>query len=234
MAEAHSGTMSLTFSSLFRSTEHKAGPKNNETETRLDYPHASEEQLIAAAKSCDQQAFLELSGRCTSLVYKRVCRILQNREDAEDVIQETLLNAYRHLPEFRGSCSFSTWLTRIAINTAFMVLRRKRVRSEVSLDQPRDTDQRCETWDLPDIAPDAERRYATEQTIQFMSKAVDQLAPIYRSVVEQCHLEEKSVKQAADSLGITVAAVKSRLFRARLTVRSMLEERRISMGDVCY
>lgn len=190
----------------------------------LDYSHASHEELLAAARFSDGRAFVELSGRCADSVHSRVFRILRNREDTEDVVQEALFKAYTHIGEFRGSCTFSTWLTKIAINSALMLLRKRRSRSEVSFDQPGDNQTRA-IWEFPDPYPNAEQVYAKRQIIDLLSHAIKRLPSCYRSILESHHGREQSVQETADALGITVAAAKSRLLRARLTVRSTLEEK---------
>ena len=202
-------------------------------QSEIDYIHASDDQLLAAAKASDGQAFEVLSSRHVRSIRKRVYRIVRNPEDTEDVVQDSLLKAYRHLREFRESCGFSQWITRIAINTALMLLRKRKSRPEVSLDQAGETDQTWSTWEIPDPSPDTERTYATQEALEFMSRAIKSLPPLYRCVLEQYHAQEKSLREAADKLGITVASAKSRLFRARRTLRSMLEGQRISIFD-CY
>jgi RNA polymerase sigma-70 factor, ECF subfamily len=190
----------------------------------VDYRNASDQHLLATARSSDGQAFVELSGRYAQMVYKRVFGILRNREDTEDVVQEALCKAYAHLRKFRGSCAFSTWLTRIAINSALMVLRKRRLLSEVSIDQLGDEDQAWGDWEFPDPSPNAEQIYSRRQTTDLLTRAVKRLPPSYRSVVEQYHGQERSVQEAADTVGITLAAAKSRLRRARISVRSTLEK----------
>lgn len=194
----------------------------------------SEGQLLEAAKSGDGRAFVELSGRYTASVRKRVFSILRNHEDTEDVLQEALFKAYTHLGQFRGSCKFSTWLNRIAINSALMQLRKRKSHSEVSLHQGGDDDQNSETWEFPDPSPNAEEVYAKRQAIDRLSYAVERLPSRYRSIVDQYHRQERTLQEAADTLGITISAAKSRLLRARLTVRSALERNRISMADACF
>jgi RNA polymerase sigma-70 factor (ECF subfamily) len=200
----------------------------------IDYRHAPEEQLLAAARSSDGPAFGELSARYAVSVHKRVYRILRNREDTEDVVQEALFKAYAHLGQFRGSCAFSTWLTKIAINSALMLLRKRRSHTEVSFDQTGEDDEIWGVWEFPDPCPDAEQVYAKRQTIEVLSRAVKWLPANYRSVIELYHVEEQSLQESAETLGITVSAAKSRLLRARHTARSILERGRVSMADASY
>jgi RNA polymerase sigma-70 factor, ECF subfamily len=202
--------------------------------SRIDYARASDEHLISAAKSFDERAFEELSSRYMGLIRKRVYNIVRNREDAEDVVQETLLKAYRHLSDFRASCSFSTWVTRIAINTALMLMRKRKARPEVSLVLSTETDQTERIFDISDLSPSTEQTYSRHETLGFMLREVSRLPAVYRSVLDQYHAQEKSMQDAADTLGISVASAKSRLFRARRTLRSRLEGQRISIFDACW
>lgn len=200
----------------------------------LDYGQASDEQLLEAAKSGNEHAFVELCGRSTSSLRKRLFRILENREDAEDALQDSLFKAYTHLGEFRGSCKFSSWLTRIAINTALMQLRKKRSLSEMSFQQRGDDDQTAEDCDFPDPSPNAERVYARRETIDLLTYAAQQLPSSYKGIVTEYHEKERSLQEAADILGITITAAKSRLLRARLTMRAALKRKCFSMADAYF
>jgi RNA polymerase sigma-70 factor (ECF subfamily) len=199
-----------------------------------DYARASDEQLLAAAKACDGRAFEELSGRYLKVMRKRVYRLVRNPEDTEDVVQDSLLKAFRHLLEFRESCEFSTWITKIAINTALMLLRRRRSRPEVSLHKACETDETWSMWDIPDPSPNTERTCARQEALQFVLRAVNRLPPLLRSAIEQYHAHGQSLPEVAHKLGITVASAKARLFRARRTLRSKLEGQHISFFDGCY
>lgn len=199
----------------------------------VDYRQASDEQLLAGARASDECAFVELSSRCQDLLRNRVFRIVRNREDTEDVVQDALLKAYKHLSDFRGSSSFATWLNRIAINSALMVLRKRKSRSEVPLDQRGLEEHTWEMWEFPDPCPNPEQAYTKRQVVDLVSRAIDRLPPAYRIVLEDRYRREWSIQECADAVGISVAAAKSRLFRARLTIRSALEEGRVFAGDAC-
>jgi RNA polymerase sigma-70 factor (ECF subfamily) len=199
-----------------------------------DYALALDDQLLAAARSLDGRAFTELSGRYLRSIRNKVYRIVGNSEDMEDVVQESLLSAYLHLNQFRGSCSFSQWITRIAINTALMFLRRRKVRPEVSFDQNGESDQAFSTWEFPDPSPSAEQTCVRQEALASVSRALNQLPLLYRNVFEQYHVQEHSLREIANELGITVASVKSRLFRARRILRTLLESRRPSLLDPAY
>jgi RNA polymerase sigma-70 factor (ECF subfamily) len=199
----------------------------------LEYGLATEEQLLAAARSADERAFVELSSRHTASVQRKVFRILRNREDAEDAIQDALFKAYTHLGQFRGTCKFSTWLTRIAINAALMQLRRRKSKSEGSSHKRDDHDHSSEILNIADPSPSAEEMYAKRQAIDRLYLEVERLPLSYRMIVNQYHGQERPLQEAADSLGITIAAAKSRLLRARLAIRTALERKHASMADAC-
>jgi RNA polymerase sigma-70 factor (ECF subfamily) len=206
----------------------------SEAQSGIDYPRASEDQLLAAAKASDVRAFEELCLRYMRSVRQRVSSIVRNPEDTDDVIQDSLLKAYRHLRQFRQSCSFSTWLTKIAINTALMHLRKKRSRPEVSFNQAGETNQTRSLNDIPDPSPSTERTYARRETFEAMLHAVKRLPPLSQALLEQCHGQEKTLREAAEKWGITIASAKARLFRARRTLRSMLERHKLSLEDALY
>jgi RNA polymerase sigma-70 factor (ECF subfamily) len=194
----------------------------------LDYREASDEELLAAARSSDAGAFTELSGRYRRSIHNTAFRIVRQREDAEDVVQDTLFKAYIHLKHFRGTCRFSSWLTSIAINSALMLLRKRRSRSEISCDHRGNEDRTWETCDFPDPSHTPAQIYEKRQALEILSRAITRLPPNHRSVITLYLAHEQSLQQIADTVGITVAATKSRLLRARLSIRSTLEKRKHS------
>jgi RNA polymerase sigma-70 factor (ECF subfamily) len=137
-------------------------------------------------------------------------------------VQESLLKAFKHLGQFRGTCSFSSWLTRIAINSALMLLRRRRVRLETLYARSADSTDTSELWECPDHAPSPERLCAGRETEELLRDAILRLPSGYRTVVELYHAKECSTNEMAQVLGISVAATKSRLLRARTMLRASL------------
>jgi RNA polymerase sigma-70 factor, ECF subfamily len=182
---------------------------------------ATDEVLVAAAKLGDRLAFVELWARHSNTAYRVVYRIAGNHEDAEDVIQDAWIKAYVHLNTFDGRAKFSTWLTRIAINSALMILRRKRARPETSMEI---TDG--DTWPYREIADqtkNVEELYARHERVERLRRAICHLQPSLRNVVELRQSDDRSVKEIAELAGISVAATKSRLLRARKILRKALE-----------
>jgi RNA polymerase sigma-70 factor, ECF subfamily len=182
---------------------------------------ATDEVLVAAAKLGDRLAFVELWARHSNTAFRMVYRITGNHEDAEDVIQDAWIKAYVHLNTFDGRAKFSTWLTRIAINSALMILRRKRARPETSMEITVG-----DTWPYREIADqtkNVEELYARHERVERLRRAICHLQPTLRNVVELRQSDDRSVKEIAEFAGISVAATKSRLLRARKILRKALE-----------
>jgi len=198
-----------------------------------EYGRESDDELLASARSSDGRAFAELCRRHADSIQKRIFRMLRNREDTEDVLQEAICKAFVHLQCFRGTCRFSVWLTRIAINSALMLMRKRRLRPEISYDQRADQGQVWPTWEFPDRSPNPEQIYVKREAIERMSVAVNRLSPPYRDLVQQFHGREQSLQETAEKLGMKLGTAKSRLLRVRLKLRSKLKRQRISLADAC-
>ncbi len=182
---------------------------------------ATDEALVTAAKSGDRSAFAELWERHSNRAFKMAYRMMRNREDAEDVIQDAWTNAYVHLKSFDGRARFSTWLTRIAINTALMTLRRKRVHPETSTESADG-----ETWqhlEIADQTKDVEQHYLKRESLEHLRRAISGLRPTLRHVIEIHQTNDTSVKDVARLAGHSVPATKSRLLRARAILRRVLD-----------
>jgi RNA polymerase sigma-70 factor (ECF subfamily) len=183
-------------------------------------PATSDERLVAVAKLGDRSAFAELWKRHSRTAFKKVYGITKNRADAEDVIQEAWMKAFTHLNNFDGRAKFSTWLSRIAINTALMALRRRRARPEASMEF-----SDGETWQIRDIADqakDVEEQYVTRESVKRLKRAIRRLNPQLRAVVELQQSKDVQVKEVAELAGISISATKSRLLRARTILRRAL------------
>jgi RNA polymerase sigma-70 factor (ECF subfamily) len=182
---------------------------------------ASEEAvLVAGAKAGHAAAFGELFRRYERPVFRIAHRITRNHEDAEDVVQQAFHRAFLYLNRFLGNSTFSTWLTRIAINEALMTIRRRR-HNTVPISEPTkpDTDASAE---MEDSRPTPEQQYAQSELRSAVRASVLQLRPNLRAVVLLCELKDFSTEETADLLGISVSAVKARLFQARLKLRKTL------------
>ncbi len=190
--------------------------------TEADPMETSDAVLVSTAKSGDANAFVELSKRHSNRLLETTYRITRNRQDAEDALQDSLLKAFSHLKDFQERSSFSTWLTRIAINSALMILRKKRVCVEISIDGTDDPDGKYERWEARSLTEDPESRLAREEREELLRDAILRLPPVVREVVELRQARDYSAREIAQALGISIPAVKSRLSRAKSTLRAAL------------
>ena len=183
-------------------------------------PAPPDEDLVAVAKSGDRGAFAELWNRHSRTIFTKVHRITKNRADAEDVIQDAWMKAFVHLKTFNGRAAFSTWLTRIAINSALMTLRKRRSHPEMSMES-----KDGETWrnrEFADHTKDVETHYVKRESVERLRRAIRHLRPHLRRVIEIQQSDEGRVKEVADLAGISLSAAKSRLLRARSILRRTL------------
>jgi len=182
----------------------------------------SDEVLVSTAKSGDAGAFIELSKRHHNRLLQAAYRVTRNWQDAEDALQDSLLKAFIHLKDFQEKSRFSTWITRIAINSALMILRKKRGCFEISIDGPDDPDGNHERWEVRSLTEDPESRLAREEREEMLRDAILRLPRVCREVIELRQAKDYSTREIAQALGISVPAVKSRLSRAKMTLRSAL------------
>ena len=181
----------------------------------------SEQQLIAAAKSGRRAPFGELCERHRKRISCVTRRIIRNREDAEDAAQECFLNAFVHLKDFDGRSQFATWLTRIAINAALMKLRKYRGAREVPMDDSNPSSEPVAQREFRHHAPDPEESCSLRERKRIVKSAISGLRPRARNVVELIHLEERSIRETAQILGISTGAVKARMFQAKIALHRM-------------
>ncbi|MCI0404333.1 MAG: sigma-70 family RNA polymerase sigma factor [Acidobacteria bacterium] len=177
--------------------------------------------LVAAAKKGNAAAFNELVERYERRIYRLAQNITRNREDAEDVLQDSFVQAYTHLNGFQGDSRFSTWLTRIAINQALMKLRKRRT-NLVALDQKIETEDGALPREIVDWGPTPEQRYSQVELREILAEAMGRLSPTLRIVFQLRDIEEFSTEETAQILGISISAVKARALRARLGLREEL------------
>jgi RNA polymerase sigma-70 factor, ECF subfamily len=182
-----------------------------------------EPELVAAAKAGDVTAFETLVNRYERKIFRLAQNITQNREDAEDTMQEAFLKAYQHLGDFQGNSRFYTWLVRIAVNQALMKLRKRRP-NQVSLDEEIETGEESMPREVEDWGPSPEDRYEQSELGGILNETISDLDPSFRIVFQLRDIEELSTEETADVLGLSVPAVKSRLLRARLKLRQKLNK----------
>jgi RNA polymerase sigma-70 factor (ECF subfamily) len=193
-----------------------------------------ESVLVTQARDGDTRAFGELVRRYEGKIFRLANHITQNREDAEDVLQETFLKAYEHLDQFKGDSKFYTWIVRIAVNQALMKLRRRKTDRSVSLDEQIDTGEDTVVREIAAWGEDPEERFSREELGQILDGAVQSLEPPYRSVFVLRDIEDLSTEETAEALGLSVPAVKSRLLRARLQLREKLTRIFKRKGDDAF
>jgi len=182
---------------------------------------ATDHDLVEAARSGDEEAFVKLWNHHSKKVFGTVIRIVKNHEDAEDVLQEVCLKSFINLQRFDGRSKIYTWITRIAINTALMTLRRKRARPE----SPMVTFADADGWrplDIPDESIDVEESCARNERAVLLRKAIRFLSPTLQTAVEMYLSQDLSVIEIAELTGTSVVATKTRLFRARAALRRSL------------
>jgi len=183
---------------------------------------AAEQMLVVAAKNGDEQAFETLFKRHQQKILRVVLRYAHVREDAEDIVQQSFQKAFVYLHKFEGKSSFSTWLTRIAINESLMLLRHGRALREVLVDDPGEPGGSAASLQMPDSSPDPETSYMRQERVQILSETLGNLRPGMRKAIELRELAELSTEETARRMGISVAAVKGRLFHARKKLRETL------------
>ena len=188
----------------------------------------SDDDLITAAQLGDQKAFVELCGRHSTVAKKKIFGIVRNHEDAEDALQDTLLKAYTHLTSFRRSCKFSTWLTTIGVNSALMIMRKRKVRRTTDPSTSSSNTETLQLHEPVDRSLGPEGIYLKQQTILSVRREVEKLRPSLRSVVNYYYGSESSLEEAAKALDISLSAAKSRLLRGRVRLRSSLARYGIS------
>jgi RNA polymerase sigma factor (sigma-70 family) len=179
----------------------------------------SDERLVAAAKIGHKGAFDDLYQRHAEKMLRITYRITRNRQDAEDAVQECFLNAFLHLKNFDGRSRFSTWLTRIAMNAALMKLRKNRASREVPTGVSVETSGLCSEHQVSDFSPNPEELCTKSEREATLRDAIAKLRPSIRRVLEIHKLQERSLEETATVLGISVAAVKSRVFHGRAALR---------------
>jgi RNA polymerase sigma-70 factor (ECF subfamily) len=188
-----------------------------------DLPAKDDASLVAAAKSGDRSAFELLVERHEQAIFFRALRITVNREDAQDVVQQSFQKAFVHLREFEGRSSFSTWLTRIALNEALMLKRSNKRSREVPLDDSDPTSETQVALETPDSRPNPECSYSQYERKRLLLSAMNDLKPGMRKALLITDLDERSTKETAEILGLSVSAVKSRVNRGRRALRERLK-----------
>jgi RNA polymerase sigma-70 factor, ECF subfamily len=199
-----------------------------------EYAPSRDLELVAAARAGSNAAFEELQRRYSRRLYRRIQSITRNHEDAEDALQETFLRAHLALDSFEGRSQFASWLTRIAINSALMALRKRRSRAEVSFEQSSESEEHARTIDVRDTALNPEQLCDLRERSDSALRAIGKLNNSLRIPMTAWIQQECSMKEVARTLGLSLAAVKSRFCRARkqLTCSTAFKERVPNAGSI--
>lgn len=178
--------------------------------------------LVARLQAGDQAAYAQLVEEHAGKIYRLALRLMGNEADAEDVLQETFLSAFKSIDRFEARSSLSTWLYRIASNAALMRLRRKEP-EQVSVDEPLERDDgELVPRQLFDFCCLPEEDLLRDEARAELNRAIEELPPSLRSVFVLRDIEGLSTEETAEALDLSVSAVKSRLMRARLKLRERL------------
>jgi RNA polymerase sigma-70 factor (ECF subfamily) len=191
----------------------------------------SEQKLIRAGQRGDAGAIETLFTRYHRQLFQTALRVLGNAEDAEDALQDGLLSAYRNLKRFEGRSQFSTWLTRIVINSALMKRRSAKARPAVSLDDTTHQDELPIAERFADDGPNPEQVYAGTEIREMIDANLEELSPLLRSAFLLREVEGYSTGEAAKKLGVTENTLKARLWRARHQLAERLGRRLRRMKD---
>src|SRR3954464_11840439 len=194
----------------------------NGIESKVAEPQTEELVLVDAARQGDVGAFEQLVKRYDRNVFRIAQHITQNREDAEDVVQDAFLKAYSNLGQFQGQSKFYTWLVRIAVNEALMKLRKRRPERMVSLDEDVKTEEDSLPREVADWSPNPEQQYTQAELRDILGKTIQGLPAGFRTVFVLRDVEGLSTEETAEALELSIPAVKSRLLRARLQLRERL------------
>ena len=191
---------------------------NTSTLRNVDTPKQAitqDRRIMAAAQAGSTLAFTNLYKLYSGRLYKTIVAITRNSEDAEDALQEAFLRIYLGVRTFEGRSSVYSWLTRIAINSALMILRKKRARSEILFDPQPDPLTESSCFQIEESRPNPEEACNLHQRRLIFMKAIDDLAPHLRAPLQMQMAGDMAIKEIGQVLKLSEAAVKTRLHRAR-------------------
>ena len=183
----------------------------------------SDALLVTSAKNGEHLAYVELCRRHRETVFRTALNITRNPADAEDVLQDSWMRALAHIGSFDGRSTFSTWVTRIAINSALTMMRRRRKRRELSLDDPTDPGN-CRVTEMLDLSRNPEERCLETERIRLLRQAIKRLPSKLRTAIEIRQAQDGSLSDLATLAGVPLPTMKSRLLRARLRLREPLSK----------
>jgi RNA polymerase sigma-70 factor (ECF subfamily) len=197
--------------------------------TSTPYSRLEDSELVVLAQNGDNDAFAELVERHRQTCRRLAMSILKNVEDAEDEVQNALWKAFEHIGQFQQDSKFSTWLSRIVVNQCLMRLRKQKRTRAVSIDEPVLAEDNMKL-DLPDQKPSPEQALGQIELGAVLQTEIRRIPPLLREVILLRDVEQRPMEEISSLLGISVAAAKSRLLRARLELRSRMQKHMGVMG----
>lgn len=202
----------------------------NNSEYQSPREHASESSreddlLVKKAIGGDETAYKELVNKYEQQLFYHILKMVKNREQIEDLVQESFVKAFDNLNSYSTNYAFSTWLYRIATNHTIDYLRKKKLQT-LSIDEPVKTRDGEMQMQLPDESAGTDRRIIRQQRQKMVQKAIADLPDKYRKVIEMRHMEEKSYQEIADVLDLPLGTVKAHIFRARELLYKELKDKR--------
>jgi len=194
------------------------------TSTSFEVPETDDAALVARLRADDESAYDEVVRRFGPRMLSVARRLLTQEQDSQDAVQDAFLSAFRSIHSFQGDAKLATWLHRIVVNAALMKLRSKRRKPESAIDDlmPRYTEE-GQRQSSGDWRVTHDTAVQTSEVREQVLHAIDQLPELYREILLLRDIEELSTEETAQQLGITEGAVKTRLHRARLALRELLD-----------
>lgn len=191
-----------------------------------------EKVLVQKALEGDVDAFESLVTTHEKSVYNLAFRMVSDREDAMDIVQEVFIKAYHALPSFRGESRFSTWVYRVCVNTCLDYLRKKQKSTWFSLDQPVTSKDSVFQREVEDLAEDVQQEVEQKLLGEEIINILEELDPGYRALIVLCDIQGYSYQEISDILNLSLGTVKSRLHRARNMIRRLLPSEHFSTSFV--
>ncbi|NOZ62333.1 MAG: sigma-70 family RNA polymerase sigma factor [Calditrichaeota bacterium] len=184
----------------------------------------TDSDLIKRALMGDQQAYKEILRRYRPPLYNLLYRMVRNKMDTEDLVQEAFIKAFSSLASFNHNYAFSTWLYKIAINNCIDYFRKKKLKT-LSIDTPIDSKDGEIKRELPDVSFRPDKNILNEEKDRMIQEAIQKLQEKYRTPIILRHQEEKSYEEISEIMGIPLGTVKARIFRAREMLKKELKSK---------
>ncbi len=195
-------------------------PRENASESSLQ-----DDALVERAVGGDENAYKKLVDKYERAIYFHILKMIRDKNQVEDLVQETFVKAFDNLNSYSTNYAFSTWLYRIATNHTIDYLRKKKLKT-LSIDEPMKTRDGDMEMQLPDEDASTDRSVIRKQRQQMVRQAIEDLPPKYRKVIQMRHMEEKSYQEIADVLDKPLGTVKAHIFRAREMLYKELKDKR--------